>query len=629
MRPLMTTALALSTCWLAPLALAQDDDTASRLPQAEVPLIADQLEDPKNAAVTVVGHVVEPLQIEATDERVDSLALPDGFEISVFARDLVNPRMIRVADDGTVYVTRRDVGDVVMLRDADGNGEAEVREVVATRPQMHGIEIDGDTVYLITVEDIYRTTRAADGTFGELERIVQGLPAAGQHPNRMVVRGPDGNLYVSVGSTCNACAESDPRHATMLRFRPDGTGETIFASGLRNTIGYAFEPGTGALWSMDMGIDWLGDNEQPEEINLIVEGAQYGWPYVYADDRLNPQDYPANGLTIEDWAAQSTDPEGFWTPHASPMQMAFYTGEAFPEDYRGDAFLPMRGSWNRNPPSGYEVVRIDFENGEPVGIEPFITGFLMEDAESPSGWGQMGRLAGLAQGPDGALYLSDDTGGVIYRIVYTGAEGDAAEAQGATLEPTNVSGAEVGLATGAPAPTPPEPGPETLASQEVASQGGPIDVVSPAFEDGGTIPTRHARQGENISPPLDWAEGPDGTQSFVLLMEDPDAAEEPPFVHWIAYNIPADVTDLPEGVPASERLAQPEGVLQGRNDQGSVGYTGPNPPVGDPPHAYHVQVFALDTTLDLPHGASRTEVLDAMEGHVLSVGETVGTYGRD
>ena len=121
--------------------------------------------------------------------------------------------------------------------------------------------------------------------------------------------------------------------------------------------------------------------------------------------------------------AGSVEPIGLHTPHAAPMQMSFYTGAAFPEQFRGDAFVAMRGSWNRQPPSGFEVMRVDFQNGKPMAIEPFLTGFLVESSDSPTGWAQMGRLAGLAQGPDGALYLSDDENGIIYRITY---KGDAA-----------------------------------------------------------------------------------------------------------------------------------------------------------------------------------------------------------
>ncbi|WP_299814269.1 PQQ-dependent sugar dehydrogenase [uncultured Jannaschia sp.] len=406
--------LLLASTLIAPQAALAQAGAGSSEPSAA--------EDRGRQGVEIVGHVLKPVPLDWSEERMARLALPEGFEISVFARDVENPRMMRVAEDGTLYVTRRQPGDVMMLRDTDGDGTADEREVVARKEQMHGIEIDGRDVWLMTVNELFHTTLQEDGTFGTLETVADDFPEGGQHPNRMVVKGPDDKLYVSVGSTCNACGETDEENATIVSLNPDGTARTIHASGLRNTIGYGFEPETGQLYGFDHGIDWLGDNEQHEEFNRITEGDRYGWPYVYAMSRFNPQDTPPNA-SFSDYAAGSEEPIGLHTPHAAPMQMAFYTGDAFPEEYRGDAFVAFRGSWNRQPPSGYEVMRVDFEDGRPVAMEPFLTGFLMEDAESPTGWGNMGRLSGLAQGPDGSLYLSDDTGGVIYRITY---EGDAA-----------------------------------------------------------------------------------------------------------------------------------------------------------------------------------------------------------
>jgi Raf kinase inhibitor-like YbhB/YbcL family protein len=621
---------------VAPLALLAGFATAghalAQVKVEDVPAVPEQLTDPKSADVTIVGHVLEPAPLDPTPARLDRLALPPGFEISIFAEGLVNPRMIAVADDGTLYVTRRAVGDVLMLRDTDGDGRADEQARVASRPMMHGIAIDGDTVWLTTIEDVYRATRAQDGTLGPLELVVDDLPAGGQHPNRMIVVGPDGKLYVTVGSTCNACGETDARNATMLRIEPDGSYATIFASGLRNTIGYGFEPQTGALWGMDHGIDWLGDNEQHEELNRIVEGAKYGWPYVYADGKFNPQDYPPGGIGMDEWAAESTDPVGLYTPHAAPMQLAFYTGNAFPEAYRGDAFVAMRGSWNRNPPSGYEVVRIDFQDGRPVGFEPFVTGFLIEDADGASGWGYLGRPVGLAQGPDGALYLGDDSNGVIYRIAYVG----DADADAAGLAPTNADGAEIGMLaaaaeTGAAETDAADTGTgdagSELAITQLAEGGGALGVTSAAFGGDQSIPDIHAAEQQNVSPPLDWSEGPDGTRSYVLIVEDPDAPGAP-FVHWLAYNIPADVTDLREGMPHAPQLALPEGTRQGANDHGSTGWFGMKPPTGAPAHRYHFQVFALDTQLDLAHGADRAGLVEAMRGHVLAAGELVGTYRR-
>jgi glucose/arabinose dehydrogenase len=174
---------------------------------------------------------------------------------------------------------------------------------------------------------------------------------------------------------------------------------------------------------MDHGIDWLGDDEQKEELNLLVAGEQYGWPYIYADNRHNPQPEPPGELSMEEWAKMSRPPVLLHTAHAAPMQLAFYGGAQFPAEYRGDAFVAMRGSWNRKPPSGYEVVRIRFKWGKPVAFEPFATGFLVQ---TDGGWGFIGRPAGVAVAADGALLVSDDTNGVIYRIAYSGSERDGA-----------------------------------------------------------------------------------------------------------------------------------------------------------------------------------------------------------
>ena len=366
--------------------------------------------------VEIVGHVYKPAQLDPTDAHIQNLQLPDRFRIEKFAEDLGNPRMIAVAEDGTVYVTRREEGDCLMLRDTNGDGRADEQQVVAQKPYMHGIAIRDGRIYLAAVTEVYVTDIQEDGTLGALEPIIDNLPDGGQHPNRTIAFGPDGMLYVSVGSTCNSCAETNDENATILRTSPDGSQRTIFASGLRNTIGFDWHPETDALWGMDHGTDWLGDDEQQEELNRLIEGKKYGWPYVYADGKINPADEPPNGTTSQEWAEQSEEPVLLHTAHSAPMQMAFYTGAQFPEDYRNDAFVAMRGSWNRKPPSGYEVVRIDFQDGEPVAIEPFLTGFLIgrEDGSHAI----FGRPVGLAAMPDGSMLIGDDTNGVIYRIAY-------------------------------------------------------------------------------------------------------------------------------------------------------------------------------------------------------------------
>jgi len=164
--------------------------------------------------------------------------VPAGFELTTFATGLGKPRVLAVASDGTVYATRRDTGDVIMLRVSDRDGKADPPVIVARRPQMHGIAVDGSKVYLVTVKELFVADRQADGTLGPLRRVIDDLPDAGQHADRTIVVGKDGMLYLSVGSTCNACDESNPENATMLRVKPDGSARTIYA-GLRNTIGFA------------------------------------------------------------------------------------------------------------------------------------------------------------------------------------------------------------------------------------------------------------------------------------------------------------------------------------------------------------------------------------------------------
>lgn len=591
---------------------------ARDIPTATVPGNQQQLKDPKAADVTVVGHILEPRKIPV-EKGLIGVALHWGFEMNVFAKDLVNPRMLAVAEDGTVYVTRRSVGDVLMLRDDNGDGVADVKKVVARRPDMHGIAISGSTVYLATVNNVYRTRIQADGTFAELELLVDDLPDGGQHPNRTLDVGPDGMLYVSVGSTCNACAESSPESATMLQMKPDGSSRTIFASGLRNTIGFAFEPDTGELYGMDHGIDWLGDNEQYEELNHLVKGKQYGWPYIYDAGKFNPQDEPPGDISLEEWAKRSENPIGFYTPHAAPMQMIFYTGTQFPREYQGDAFVAMRGSWNRKPPSGYEIARIRFEAGKPVAFEAFAQGFLQSQGDK---WVHQGRLAGLAQAKDGALLVSDDTNGVIYRIAYT-EKGKRAWPVG---EPTNSANTDIRVSQRLGPEPPPTKSPQLAIDQVDAAAN--ILVTSPAFSDGATLRNVFAATGEDISPPLQWEKGPKGTKSFVVIMEDPDAGENPPFVHWLMYNIPADTTHLPKGIPAVAQLEKPKGALQGVNDRGNIGYFGPKPPPEDSAHHYHFQVFALDKKLNITFGANREELLSAMKGHVLASGRIIATYDR-
>lgn len=550
-------------------------------------------------------HTFKPAKVDATSERIQDLKVPNGFQVNALAQGLKNPRIIAVAPDGRIYVSRRDQGDVLLLEDANEDGVLDAEpKVVFSRPGAHGLAIANGQLYVATANDVYRAPIRPDGTVGREERIISDLPDGGQHPNRTLAIGPDGMLYISVGSSCNACNETNPEHAALLRSSPDGESRSIFASGLRNTIGFAWDPKTGELWGMDHGIDYLGNDEQPEELNRIQKGKKYGWPHVWGKDGVNPQSTPPGQISKQQWAATSEPMVLGYTAHAAPMQMLFYTGQQFPAAYRGDAFVTMRGSWNRKPASGYEVVRIRFNAGKPSGFEPFLTGFLVDNGQA-----HIARPVGLAMTRGGALLVGDDANGVIYRVTY--GQGQATASPPTTV-PSGPLLAQVNQGSG-------------VLTKDRIGKADALEILSTSFSADQPVPPRFSAYHDDASPALSWSSVP-GAKSYVLIMEDPDAANVKPFVHWVAYNIPAVVLSLPEGLPVDPRLLKPEGMLQGANSRGSVGYFGPKPPVGDPPHHYHFQLLGLDTVLDLKPGASRDEVLRAAKGHVIGIGETVGTY---
>src|SRR5256885_2572601 len=442
-------------------------------------------------SVEVVGHIVSPQRLDRTPQDLQRLDVPNGFSVSVFAEGLGKPRMLAVADDGAVYVTRREPGDILVLKDTNGDGRADEQRVAVRRPMLHGVAFDGRRTFFVGTSDVFAADVQADGTFENVTRLVHDLPVAGQHADRTIAVGPDKYLYLSVGSTCNARDETSPENATMVRMSPDGQSREILASGLRNTIGFAWHPDTQELYGMDNGIDFLGDEAQPEELNHIERGKRYGWPYVYADGRINPQhSQPPGDVTPEEWAKWSTAPVLTYTAHSAPMAMLFYEGAQFPAEYRGDAFVAMHGSWNRRPPSGYEVVRIHFENGRASRMEPFLTGFLTKGAQPEI----FGRPVGLAVAKDGALLVSDDMNGVLYRVTY---RGSATTPDARSARPAASGVATSGTTRSRTGESLAMPRPETRAQAT-------LGVTSASFQAGSGIPEPFTQYGENFSPALSW-----------------------------------------------------------------------------------------------------------------------------
>ena len=366
-----------------------------------------------HATETRVGSAARPERREPTDALIKTLKMPPGFSINVFARGLGDARMLLVTDDGSVLLTRPQQGDVLRLRDTDGDGVAEKPErIVHDLEMVHGIALRDGQLYLATPETVYVMPLEA-GRDARPRALIRNLPEGAGHVNRTLGFAPDGALFVTVGSTCNDCKETNPEHATILRADAKTGERRIFARGLRNTIGFGWHPTTHELYGMDHGSDWRGNDLPPEELNHLLDGKDYGWPYVYGKRVVDQVSDDPPGATKEEYAAKTEPAALTYQAHSAPIGMVFYTGSQFPPDYKGDAFVAFHGSWNRDPPTGYKVARIHFENLRPVGFQDFVVGFLAADGKS-----QFGRPAGIAVAKDGALLFSDDSNGVIYRVTY-------------------------------------------------------------------------------------------------------------------------------------------------------------------------------------------------------------------
>ncbi|MBE9462672.1 PQQ-dependent sugar dehydrogenase [Dyadobacter subterraneus] len=362
-----------------------------------------------------------PQHLDFLPAMVKLIKVPDGWQVSVAAAGLGKPRMLYNGPNGELYVTRRDAGDVLMLRDNDKNNTFEELTTVASEFKgVHGITIKDGFMYLCNNEQLRRYPLNPDGTLGETQILISDLPSGGQHPNRTIEFGPDGMLYLSVGATCNDCKESDKETATMLQVDPKTWKRTIYASGLRNTIGFDFQPKTGEMWGADNGGDGKGNKWPPEEINQIVKNGNYGFPFAYGKKEVDQSREDPAGDTKEEWV-KNTLPSTLELPaHMAPIAFKFFGDAAnIPTQYSGDALVAWHGSWNRSKPSGYKVQRIHFENGNAVGAEDFMTGFLKPGMLLFKRKTRFGRPAGITVTPSGVVYVSDDANGVIYAVKKT------------------------------------------------------------------------------------------------------------------------------------------------------------------------------------------------------------------
>lgn len=342
---------------------------------------------------------------------LEKIRLPEGFSISLFAADVPNARSLALGAEGTVFVGTRTDGRVFALVDRDRDGKADHVYTLAEGLTMpNGVAFHQGALYLAEVNRIWR--------YDDIEKhladppkpvLIDGtLPDKRHHGWKFIAFGPDGWLYVPVGAPCNICESKDEIFASILRMKPDGSGREVFAHGVRNTVGFDWNPRTGVLWFTDNGRDWLGEDQPPDELDRAPEkGMDFGYPYCHGGDIADPI------FGAEHPCSEFTPPAQKLGPHVAAIGMRFYTGDQFPAEYKNQILIAEHGSWNREKPIGYRISLVRLQGDRAVAYEPFAEGWLQGD----EAWG---RPADVLVMPDGSLLVSDDKAGAIYRITYGG-----------------------------------------------------------------------------------------------------------------------------------------------------------------------------------------------------------------
>lgn len=352
----------------------------------------------------LLGRGIAPPSAATVDARIQ--AAP-GLRVNLFSAEVPLARVMVVTHAGDLLVSRTRAGAVSLVeRDLDGDGLSDGhRMLFDDLDGPHGLALHDGWLYIAERTAIARVRFDADTgrATGDLERILTGLTTDGFHQTKTIAFGPDGWLYLAQGSSCNVCIEDDPRRATIMRLRADGSDAQIYATGLRNSVGFDWAPWDDALYATDNGRDLLGDDFPPDELNRIEQGRFYGWPYVNGFGVPDPDfggDRPGD--------LRPTDPVYGFRAHNAPLGIHFLRGTTTSGCERA-ALVGLHGSWNRSTPDGYKVVMLCWREDGTIDESDFLTGFLGED-------GVIGRPAFVTQGPDGAIYVSDDYAGVIYRV---------------------------------------------------------------------------------------------------------------------------------------------------------------------------------------------------------------------
>jgi glucose/arabinose dehydrogenase len=338
-----------------------------------------------------------------------------GFQVTLFADNIPNARMLKISPTGQLLVSSPSEGTIYLLGDQNKNGKADTSIPLITglnRP--HGMDLyhddNNDWLYIAENHAIGRiaVNWKMGKTVGDYHRLITDLPTGGNHWSKTLRFGPDGWLYLTGGSSCNVCEESDQRRAAMMRFRPDGSGGHIYASGLRNSVGFDWAPWDNSLYATDNGRDLLGDNFPPDELNLIQQDGFYGWPYINGFGRLDPKLGPGK----DELLSSSINPSFAFNAHNAPLGIHFFRYAHRPKDYQRSALVALHGSWNRSQPDGYKVIALDWDTQGKITSRDFLSNFLQNDNHI------IGRPVDIEEGTDGSIYISDDYAGAIYRVLY-------------------------------------------------------------------------------------------------------------------------------------------------------------------------------------------------------------------
>lgn len=330
-----------------------------------------------------------------------ALNLPAKYQIKVFAAGMKGPRVVISDGSGGLYVSDKKAGKIMYLKDNNGDSKAEViQEIISGLRNVHGLDMYQGNLYFAEEDKVSVLYGIKGAEFVRREVVVADLPSDGGHVTRTAKVGPDGKLYVSVGSSCNICEENDSRRAAIVRYNLDGSGQEIFATGLRNTVDFIFDA-ENKMWSVDNGRDNLGENTPPEEVNIIQFGRNYGWPYCYGDKVANPE-----YLDRQEFCERSTTaPKYNLQAHSAPLGLTFG-----PSGYlENNLFVAFHGSWNRSVPTGYKVIRIDTKsvNQEPID---FVYGWLQENGIA---WG---RPVDIKVYDNDKFLITDDSAGAVYIV---------------------------------------------------------------------------------------------------------------------------------------------------------------------------------------------------------------------